>query len=113
VQPDTGGESVGDPVIGFNPYLEAGFGPPVFKGSNSFVVTKGKKIMTDAGVRTNCMSCHVYATVSAADPCKSTTPYSGDAYVSLDDAAFKDQLKLDFAWSVQSNVQKDGKPCPQ
>jgi hypothetical protein len=113
VQPDVGGQSVGDTIYGYNPYLEAGFGPGVFTGSNSFVTnSKGVKVQTDAGVRTNCMSCHVYASVTASDPCQSTTPYSGDAYVSLDDPAFKDQLKLDFAWSVQSNIQKNGAPCP-
>lgn len=121
VQPDVGGESVGDTIYGYNPYLEAGFGnayglpPPaqsVFAGSNSLVTKNAQKIMTDAGIRTNCMSCHVYASVTGSDPCQSTTPYSGDAYVSLDDPAFKGQLKLDFAWSVQSNVQKNGAPCP-
>lgn len=114
VQPDVGGQSVGDTIYGYNPYLEAGFGPLVFTGSNSFVTNnKGVKVMTDAGVRTNCMSCHVYASVAATDPCQSTTPYSGDAYVSLEDPAFKGQLKLDFAWSVQANIQKNGAPCPQ
>ena len=114
VQPDVGGKSVGNTVYGYNPYLESGFGPSVFTGSNSFVVNnKGVKVMTDAGVRTNCMSCHIYASVSAKDPCQSAGIYSGDAYVGLDDPAFKDQLRLDFAWSVQGNIQKDGKPCPQ
>jgi hypothetical protein len=113
VQPDVGGQSVGDTIYGYNPYLEAGFGPGVFTGSNSYVTNnKGVKIATDAGVRTNCMSCHVYASVTASDPCQSTTPYSGDAYVSLDDPAFKGQLKVDFAWSVQQNVQKNKAPCP-
>lgn len=113
VQPDIGGQSVGNTVYGYNPYLEAGFGAGTFTGSNSFVVTNGQKVMTNAGVRTNCMSCHVYASVSGKDPCVNNTPYSGDAYVSLDDPAFKDQLKLDFGWSIQGNIQKDGKPCPQ
>lgn len=111
-QPDTGGQSVGDPIYGFNPYLEAGFGNSVFTGSNSVVKKDGKDIATNFGVRTNCMSCHVYASVLGSNPCQSNTPYSGDAYVSLDDPIFKSQVKLDFAWSIQGNVQKDGKPCP-
>lgn len=114
VQPDTGGQSVGDPIYGFNPYLESGFGNKVFTGSSSEVTKNGQKIATNYGVRTNCMSCHVYATVPAGNPCGNpTTPYSGDAYVSLNDPAFKGNLKLDFAWSIQGNVQQNGKPCPQ
>lgn len=106
-QPYTGGESVGDTVIGFNPYLEAGFGPNVFTGSNSFVVKNGEKIMTNAGVRTNCMSCHIYAAYNVYNP-NDGTPYSGDAYVSLSDPIFNGKLKLDFAWSIQGNVDTTG-----
>lgn len=105
-QPYTGGQSVGDTAIGFNPYLEAGFGRDVFKGSNSFVVKNGQKIMTNAGVRTNCMSCHIYAAVGPNSP--SVTPYSGDAYVSLTDPIFNGNLKLDFAWSIQGNIDSTG-----
>jgi len=106
-QPYTGGESVGDTVIGFNPYLEAGFGPNVFTGSNSFVIKNGTKIMTNAGVRTNCMSCHAYAAYDVYNP-SNGTPYSGDAYVDLSDTIFNGKLKLDFAWSVQGNVDTTG-----
>ncbi|MBC7884162.1 MAG: hypothetical protein H7X99_01705 [Saprospiraceae bacterium] len=106
-QPYTGGSSVGDTVIGFNPYLEAGFGPSVFTGSNSYVVKNGQKIMTNAGVRTNCMSCHVYAAYDVYQP-SNGTPYNGDAYVSLDDSIFTGKLKLDFAWSVQGNIDTTG-----
>ncbi|HMU04266.1 MAG TPA: hypothetical protein PJ990_11605, partial [Saprospiraceae bacterium] len=101
------GQSVGDTVIGFNPYLEAGFGPNVFTGSNSFVVKNGTKIMTNAGVRTNCMSCHAYAAYDVYNP-SNGTPYSGDAYVDLSDTIFNGKLKLDFAWSVQGNVETTG-----
>ncbi len=103
-QPMTSGESVGDTLIAFNPYLEAGFGPQVFTGSNSYVVKNGDTIRTDAGVRTNCMSCHAYA---AYTPITSGTPYTGDAYVDLNDEIFKNGLKLDFAWSINSNIVKD------
>ncbi len=106
-QPYTGGQSVGDTVIGFNPYLEAGFGQNVFTGSNSFVVKNGVKIPTNVGVRTNCMSCHVYATYNPSNP-NSGTPYSGDAYVSLNDPIFTGTLKLDFAWSIQGNIDTTG-----
>lgn len=106
-QPYYNGESVGDTLIAFNPYLEAGFGPDVFTGSNSYVVVNGTKVPTDAGVRTNCMSCHIYAAYDAFNP-KNGTPYSGDAYVSMSDTIFKGKLQLDFAWSIKSNVDTTG-----
>jgi hypothetical protein len=106
-QPYTGGKSVGNPVIGFNPYLEAGFNQGVFTGSNSYVVNKGDTILTDVGVRTNCMSCHVYAAYDPSNP-NNGTPYSGDAYVSLNDPIFTGKLKLDFAWSIQGNIDTSG-----
>ncbi len=102
-QPYTGGQSVGDTLIAFNPYLEAGFGPGVFTGSDSYVVKNGIQISTAAGVRTNCMSCHVYAAYNVKKPSE-TPPYSGDAYVSLDDPVFSGFIKADFAWSVVDNV---------
>lgn len=121
VQPDTGGQSVGQTIYGYNPYLEAPFGNGygekpgnnVFAGSTSVVIDDKKKIMTDAGVRTNCMSCHALASVQGNNPCVNNTFYTGDAYISLDDPVFTDQLKVDFAWSIQGNVQNDGPAtCP-
>lgn len=106
-QPYYNGESVGDTVIAFNPYLEAGFGPGVFTGSNSSVINNGERIATDAGIRTNCMSCHAFASYNI-DEKKSTTPYTGDAYVSLSDSLFEGSLRLDFAWSVANNVDTTG-----
>ncbi len=106
-QPLTGGKSVGSPNIAFNPYLEAKFGPPVFTGSNSYVIDRGVKVSTAAGVRTNCMSCHIYAAYDAYDP-SNGTPYSGDAYVSLEDPIFDGKLKLDFAWSIADNLDTTG-----
>lgn len=106
-QPYYNGESVGDTVIAFNPYLEAGFGPDVFTGSNSYVIKNGERIATNAGIRTNCMSCHAFASYNI-DEKKSTTPYSGDAYVSLSDSLFEGSLRLDFAWSVANNVDTTG-----
>lgn len=108
VQPYIGGKNVGSTVIAFNPYLEAGFGPNVFKGSKSYVYNKnGDKIKTNAGVKTNCMSCHAYAAYNILNP-NDGTPYSGDAYVSLNDSLFTKKIKLDFAWSVQQNIDTTG-----
>lgn len=105
-QPYTGGQSVGDTVIGFNPYLEAGFDSTVFVGSNSFVVKNGVKIPTYVGVRTNCMSCHIYAAFDKNNLNYST--YSGDAYVSLTDPVFTGKVKVDFAWSIPFNLDTTG-----
>lgn len=106
-QPYYNGESVGDTLIAFNPYLEAGFGPDVFTGSDSYVIKDGNRIPTDAGIRTNCMSCHAFASYNLSEK-KSTTPYSGDAYVSLHDPKFEGSIRLDFAWSIASNVDTTG-----
>ena len=124
-EPYTGENIKGKPLYAFNPYLEAGFGPDVFKPTNtSYVIDKttNKRIDTYAGVRTNCMSCHRMASV---DPKKlvsvansgsqrkdtlnnSSAQYVGASYVSADNPIFKNQLKLDFAWSIQGNVDYTG-----
>jgi hypothetical protein len=58
------------------------------------------------------MSCHRMATVDpnklSATPNNSNTPYVGNSYVSLTDPLFNNQLLLDFAWSVQGNVDTTG-----
>lgn len=111
-EPYNGTNVIGKPNYVFNPYLESGFGPNVFDTSRSYVNTApNKKVPTYVGDRTNCMSCHVMATV---DPTKlnssnnANTPYIGNAYVGLNDPIFKNQLKLDFAWSIQGNVDTTG-----
>lgn len=111
-EPYSGENVTGTPNYAFNPYLEAGFGPNVFDKSISYVdVAGGDKVDTYVGVRTNCMSCHAMATV---DPQKldssstSNTPYVGNSYVSLSDPIFKGQLTLDFAWSIQGNIDTTG-----
>jgi len=102
----------GNPNYAFNPYLEAGFGPNVFDDSLSFVaIDSKKKIATFVGVRTNCMSCHRMATINpeAVFTAKSSkTPYVGNAFIGRNDSLFKGQLLLDFAWSVQGNIDTTG-----
>ena len=102
----------GKPNYAFNPYLEAGFGPSVFNDSLSFISTSStNKIPTYVGVRTNCMSCHRMATVNPeaiSNSSNSKTPYVGNAFVSKADSIFKGQLLLDFAWSIQGNVDTTG-----
>lgn len=112
-EPYEGTHVTGKPNYAFNPYLEAGFGPTnTFNDSISYISTaKGEKIYTYAGVRTNCMSCHRMASAnpdSLFAVHNSNTPYVGNSYVSVTDSLFKKQLLLDFAWSVQGNIDTTG-----
>ena len=110
-EPYDGDNIIGSPNYAFNPYLEAGFGPSVFNDSLSFVQTTKEKIPTYAGVRTNCMSCHRMASANpnALDKkINSITPYVGNAFISRSDPIFNKQLLLDFAWSIQGNIDTTG-----
>jgi hypothetical protein len=112
-EPYVGIDVKGEPNYAYNPYLEAGFGPSVFDKNISQINTAdGKEIPTYSGVRTNCMSCHRMATVDPAtinDPKNnSKTPYVGNSYVSRTNPIFKDQLLLDFSWSIQGNIDTTG-----
>jgi hypothetical protein len=100
-QPITGGKNVGQPVIGYNPHLEAGFDPATFQISRPI----NGKIRNEYGVQTNCMSCHGLAAydpkVNYADPAANREkPYAADFYLDLNNPLFNGKLKLDFAWSI-------------
>ncbi len=108
-QPITGGSSVGESVIGYNPHLEAGFDPQVFQ-----IVRKiNDTTENQYGVQTNCMTCHNLASYNpktdyqANGGEKRETPYGTDYYMSLDDPVFEETLRLDFAWSILGNLQLD------
>ncbi|WP_075343022.1 hypothetical protein [Tenacibaculum agarivorans] len=105
-QPYIGGKNEGELVVGFNPYLESGFGTDVFDSKTSYVMNSGTKIQTDLGTMSNCMSCHMSAAVktSAKGPGYGSPDYVGDRYLSYKDSIFKNRLMLDFAWSIQSNI---------
>lgn len=104
-QPYEGGKNEGELVVAFNPYLESGFGEDTFTGSTSYVYNRGEKIETDLGVTTNCVSCHMGAIVDATHyNSKAGGIYYGDTYLSYKDPIFRDKLMLDFAWSIQSNI---------
>lgn len=110
-EPTNGTNIEGETLYAFNPYLEAGFGPDVFDKDISYVNTKNGKVNTYAGVRTNCMSCHRMATVNpdklgTSNPSK--TPYVGNSFVSKNDSLFNGQLLLDFAWSIEGNLDTTG-----
>ena len=112
-EPYEGDTIYGSPNYAFNPYLEAGFGPSKFKpDSLSFVsISSTEKIPTYVGVRTNCMSCHRMATVNPEAIFtneNSKTPYVGNSFVSRTDSLFNGQLLLDFAWSIQGNIDTTG-----
>lgn len=96
-QPINGGTNQGvSPVISFNPYLEAGFGPKVFSVPNDL----DSKLQY--GVQTNCMTCHALATKSG------NNGYSTDQYISMNDGKFfLGDVQLDFAWSIQGNINTD------
>lgn len=111
-EPYNGVDITGSPNYAFNPYLEAGFGPGVFNDSLSYIKTPSDSIIkTYVGVRTNCMSCHRMASIN---PSKlntaetSNTPYVGNAFISRNDSIFRNQLLLDFAWSIQGNLDTTG-----
>jgi hypothetical protein len=53
------------------------------------------------GIQTNCMTCHSFATASGV------LPYSTDQYVNMKDTIFKNQVQLDFAWSIQAAIIND------
>jgi hypothetical protein len=85
-------------MFGYNPYLEGGFGPSVFGFKNTY----NKDFQY--GVQTNCMSCHALAQPSP------TNKYSTDQTIDLKGEYFKDQVTLDFAWSIQTALINDTVP---
>ena len=96
-QPITGGSDKGTrPIIAFNPYLEGGFGPNVFSLPNTF------KPDFVYGMQTNCMSCHALSTFSGKNG------YTTNQYIDMRDTSlFNNDVKLDFTWSVQGNINQD------
>jgi hypothetical protein len=86
------------PMFGYNPYLEAGFGPAVFTFPNTY------NKAFQYGVQSNCMSCHALAIPAP------TGQYTTDQNISLYDSYFKKQVSIDFAWSIQTALINDAKP---
>jgi len=108
-QPYTGGNNKGTSIYAFNPYLEASFtfGPIGKAALNdpAFVITNGKPVENNWGVRTNCMSCHAHANYAPSTVAQKNQPqYIGDTYIDLNAPIYKQTLKLDFAWSIQGNL---------
>jgi len=102
-QPITGGDNIGMSAYAYNPYLEAQFGPETFYDTAK-VLTHGKQIVNNVGIRTNCMSCHALANYS---PTSISPGYMADTYIDIEGVRFKGVLKLDFLWSIQGNIIED------
>lgn len=109
-QPLTGGKNIGNLVTGYNPHLEAGFGPGK-KGLDdgtfgillSVKTPSSGNIVTEFGVQTNCMTCHSMAQTGAGGN------YGSNFYVSIDpsesiEAFPPPTLKTDFLWSIPDTV---------
>lgn len=101
--PNNSSSATAGTMFGYNPYLEGGFGPSTFNLPN--VNNPSFKY----GMQTNCMSCHAMATPPPG--AFSTTGYNTDQYVDFNSPQFfKGQVKLDFAWSVQTAIINDTIP---
>ncbi len=89
----------GNPMFGYNPYLEGGFGPSTFQTTNN------TNPEYKYGMQTNCMNCHGLAIPSPKGY------YTTAQYVNLKDKDyFSNEVQLDFAWSIQSNLINDTIP---
>jgi hypothetical protein len=102
-QPLRGGNNVGTSIYTYNPYLEAGFGNSTFD-QVAVVMTGGKKVVNNVGVRTNCMSCHGQANWGGNNPPATSLGYIADTYISMSDPGFKGTMQIDFLWSIQGNA---------
>jgi len=103
-QPINGGTNTGaKPMIGYNPYLEAGFAGlgPVGDPNVAFNIPSLLIPGPPLGIQTNCMTCHSLATEDGG------IGYSSDQYISMDSSLFKGKVQLDFAWSIQGNIIQD------
>lgn len=103
-QPVNGGTSTGGPIIGYNPYLEAGFPASTFGISRPITPTNGGAAWTGTvGIQTNCMTCHSLASVSFVS--KTALPnYGTDFYIARDDPAFANTVQTEFLWSIADIV---------
>ncbi len=53
-------------------------------------------------MQTNCMSCHSLSTLSGKNG------YTTAQYIDMRDTSlFKNDVRLDFTWSIQGNINKD------
>ncbi|MCZ6771011.1 MAG: hypothetical protein O7G83_03350 [Proteobacteria bacterium] len=108
-QPINGGKNVGNSVYAYNPWLEAGFDFTVLPDSK-LGTYDGRLVPNNVGTQSNCMSCHGSANYNPRNISEAPR-YTGDRYVDQNDPRFKGTLKVDFLWSIPSNVQpQDNSP---
>ncbi|MBR9970281.1 hypothetical protein [Magnetospirillum sulfuroxidans] len=100
-QPINGGKSVGQPVVGYNPYLESDFGANVF-GLTRPIVDGSQSWTGTVGVQTNCMTCHALAAVAFSKTAQ--TAYATDFYIARDDPFFAGTVQTEFLWSIADVV---------
>jgi hypothetical protein len=99
-QPINGGQSVGQPVVGFNPYLEAEFPRSIFGLTRSIIASDGSSFIGTTGVQSNCMTCHAAASVVFPGAASNAASYAADFYLSRDDPYFANTVQTDFLWSI-------------
>jgi len=108
-QSNTGGRDTGTSIYCYNPFTEAVFGTATFNDVPGLVYRKGGQPQINrVGCQANCMSCHAIASYNPNFPIGQSqpAPYITDRYVDLkNDTLFNNSIKLDFLWSIQSNLQ--------
>lgn len=85
-------------MFGYNPYLEGGFGPSTFPFPNAYNAN------FKYGMQSNCMSCHALALPNPS------AQYTTDQYIAPNNPYYTSQVKLDFAWSIQTALINDTIP---
>ncbi|OEK08169.1 hypothetical protein A8C32_01525 [Flavivirga aquatica] len=128
VQPYFGGSGKNaNSLYAYNPYLEAGFGPfqvikddvaigGTFSTGNQFVQAynidqRVGNQLNLFGMQTNCMSCHGQARYIPGITTSNSSShlYITNQYFDLNAPYFKNNVKLDFTWSIQGNLIDDKK----
>lgn len=99
-QPISGGQSVGQPMIAYNPHLEAPFDTDVFNVHRP--ITDGQQtFLGEYGVQSNCMTCHGMANFGGS---QTELGYGTDFYIGRDDPAFVGSVQTDFLWSIPDDA---------
>ena len=104
--PVNGGKNVGEPIVAYNPYLEADFNAKVFEVSRPVVNANSGITWTGrVGVETNCMTCHSLAALTPSDFSGAQDRYGTTFYIAQDDPLFLDTVQTDFLWSIPDVVR--------
>jgi len=99
-QPSNGGQSVGLPVVAFNPYMEAEFPLAIFRLLRPITNSDGSSFTGTVGLQSNCMTCHATASVVFPGAAPNAASYATDFYLSRDDPYFSNTVQTDFLWSI-------------